>query len=516
MKKVLFLITSLLILGLVFAGCNGDLNLTTPGTTETEGVISLMRGTSGDPYVRQLFAGQDIDVGEIQVRDDGDYLYVKYVVDEPDWYLTETHLHVACEGTPIPVNKKGNPIPGHFDYGSEYEVSENVTFEEFTIPLEDISCCDLDIAAHAVVVKQLTDGGCAASVHESSQGTERGGSSVQTVRSDPTNALGSIDNSFFSLGFVDETSGGNIVLEFEDYVGTSLNVVEQSPGTEWRDTGYPVEQAKVWVSANLVDWTYLGMANNQIAGGSAPGQSHENVFDLEECIKFVKIVDQTDPTLQLGDTADAFDIDAVCGEPCYQEETAWADGTRFVQKGNWATYFQYCMCDPGLLNGGFEKPVLASSHSWGLFTSSSVEWIVEWYDACDEPPDAVIELHRNYWTPYQGNQYVELDTDCDPDIQREPASVEISQTLNTCPGWEYTVSFAYSPRPGHDDNIMEVYWDVDCVGTYTADGSLNTDTSWNTEELTLTASESETELKFIEVGIADCRGMLLDDVKVER
>ena len=45
MKKVLFLITSLLILGLIFSGCNGDLtNLTTPSPMETEGIVNLTKG----------------------------------------------------------------------------------------------------------------------------------------------------------------------------------------------------------------------------------------------------------------------------------------------------------------------------------------------------------------------------------------------------------------------------------------------------------------------------------------
>jgi len=351
MKKLYYLIVLALILGLVLTGCTFLSNIGQTPATEQSGIAYLTRATEDVPDEITLFAGQDIPVGTVEVWDDTVELTVKYNVPAP-WCITETHLHVSIDLQDIPVNKKGNPIPGHFEKNDEHDCVHEVTY---TYILEDkgwVLCEDLYIAAHAVVVKQLTDGGCAAYVHESSQGTERDGSSIQTDRSEPANALGSIDNSFFSLGFVDETSGGNIVLEFENYVGTSLNVVEQSPGTIWRGTGYPLEQAEVWVSANLVDWTYLGMANNQIAGGPNPGQSHENVFDLEECIKFVKIVDQTEPTPQLGDTADAFDIDAVCGGPCYQEESAWAYGDRFVEPndpedsevhggGNWATYFKY-------------------------------------------------------------------------------------------------------------------------------------------------------------------------------
>jgi hypothetical protein len=160
------------------------------------------------------------------------------------------------------------------------------------------------------------DGTCANSVYDYYQGTEKDGSAIQPGRSDPYDALGSTDHEFFSLGFVEgETSGGWIIVEFEEYVGTCLTVVEQSPGTGY---GYPLEQAEVYVSAdseNPTNWTYLGIANNQITGGSETGKSHPNIFDLEECIKFVKIVDITDPGPH-GNTADAFDLDSVCAGAC--------------------------------------------------------------------------------------------------------------------------------------------------------------------------------------------------------
>lgn len=345
MKKLYYLIILTVILGLVLTGCSLLSNISQVPATEQSGISYLTKNSNGElyteakPFIVDLLAGQDDpgDVGEIQVWNDTENLYITYKIDKTDWYLTETHLHVACGDNPIPVNRKGNPIPGHFDYGSE----ENVTVKEFTISLEDINCCDLDIAAHAVV-EQLTDGGCADSVYDYDQGTQKGGGDIGSGRDVLENALGSIDKSFFSLGFVDEESGGWIIVEFADYVGTYLNVVEQSPGIEY---GYPLEQAKVYVSADSEGpWTDLGMADNQIAGGPEKGQSHENVFDLEECIKFVKIIDQTNQTPHSGN-ADAFDLDAVCGGPCYQEETAWGEGGRFVDQGNWATYFNYTIQD---------------------------------------------------------------------------------------------------------------------------------------------------------------------------
>jgi hypothetical protein len=63
----------------------------------------------------------------------------------------------------------------------------------------------------------------------------------------------------------------------------------------------------------------------------------------------VKMTDHTDPNVFNGDNiADGYDLDWVGA--CYLylgDETAWGaacydgEGTRFVDKGNWGTFFQY-------------------------------------------------------------------------------------------------------------------------------------------------------------------------------
>ena len=89
----------------------------------------------------------EVDVGDVNVWNDGDYLYVQYVVDAPGWCLTETHLHVAMSMEAIP-QKNGNPPPGQFDYKTEHACVTEYTYE---IPLEWTPCTDLYIAAHADV-----------------------------------------------------------------------------------------------------------------------------------------------------------------------------------------------------------------------------------------------------------------------------------------------------------------------------------------------------------------------------
>jgi len=61
-----------------------------------------------------LWAGQTIDVGYIEVSDDGEYLYIEYHVNE-SWSMVETQIELANDPSEIPMNGAGNPKPGQFD-----------------------------------------------------------------------------------------------------------------------------------------------------------------------------------------------------------------------------------------------------------------------------------------------------------------------------------------------------------------------------------------------------------------
>ena len=104
------------------------------------GVRSLSSGATADfnPYLRytyptwttNLLAGQNTDVGDVIVTNDGTNLYVTYALVD-GWCMTESHLAVATTKAAIPHTKKGNPIPGQFAYGDYYDPC--VTSDTFTI-----------------------------------------------------------------------------------------------------------------------------------------------------------------------------------------------------------------------------------------------------------------------------------------------------------------------------------------------------------------------------------------------
>lgn len=141
MKKLIYLIVLVLILGLTLVGCTLLSNIGQVPTTErkpNEGG-SFLPGT--------LVAGKNTNVGDVIVWNDADNLYVNYVITDLDWCLTETHLHVATSLGEIP-QKNGNPPPGKFDYKGEHDC---VTEYTYTISLDWLPETELFIAAHAVV-----------------------------------------------------------------------------------------------------------------------------------------------------------------------------------------------------------------------------------------------------------------------------------------------------------------------------------------------------------------------------
>lgn len=103
--------------------------------------------TADNPYVTDLVYGRKlVDIGDVKVWNDASYLYVKYVVTAPGWYLFNTHVEVKTRVSDIP-QAKGNAVPGRFTF------KEDVGFAtEFTqkVPLSKwAGGTQLYIAAHA-------------------------------------------------------------------------------------------------------------------------------------------------------------------------------------------------------------------------------------------------------------------------------------------------------------------------------------------------------------------------------
>jgi len=167
MKKLIYLIVLAVILGLVFAGCGGISNITTPSSTVEQGVIYLDRnGEEPCQGNYPLYAGQDNEVGEVIVTDDGEYLCVEYVLDQDaldaGWLIYETHIAVGANAGDIPQTKHkkgetyGNPKVGNFPYGDD-NLGGVASYKECDIPIPVDCGVPFVIAAHAVIEREVCE-----------------------------------------------------------------------------------------------------------------------------------------------------------------------------------------------------------------------------------------------------------------------------------------------------------------------------------------------------------------------
>jgi hypothetical protein len=221
---------------------------------------------------------------------------------------------------------------------------------------------------------------CTSGVVESSQGLTKDSQPVLPIRSNPDSALGSPDSTygqedtFFSLGY-----GGHIILEFPDLISGNITVYE----TTWGQ--YPPETAEVYASQNGATWLLLGTADNSAGmGGNDP---HPTTFTLTTPLKYVKVVDTTDPTPHDG-ASDAFDLDAVCGRyVCEPPQLGSISGYKYgcdsiyVDIGDETSETQVAMAGWG--------PMEPATHggTWGGIAPGNCRVI---WDISDDDPEATV------------------------------------------------------------------------------------------------------------------------------
>ena len=149
-----------------------------------------------------------------------------------------------------------------------------------------------------------------------------------------------------------------------------------------------------------------------------------------------------------------------------------------------------------LVNGGFESTSVGYG-GYAIFSTVS-----GWVGA----PDIEIQNHVA-GSPFEGNQYVELDT------TRNSA---MYQDFATTAGTVYTIHFEYSPRPGivASSNGIEFLWNGVVLSTLALDGVGNADTVWTSHDFTTVATGATSRVEFRAIGTSDSLGGYLDNVSV--
>ncbi len=181
-----------------------------------------------------------------------------------------------------------------------------------------------------------------------------------------------------------------------------------------------------------------------------------------------------------------------------------------------------------LINGGFEAPTLPGK-GWAIFDA------IPGWRLVDNPEGLHFEIQRGILGgASEGHQHLELDGDQNGPgtslLPEELGSVTIGQSVETIPGAQYTLTFAFAGRPNRsiEDNVLGlkifalgVNGQADPIDFQLWDAwgqeqqsplSLPGDSGWRYYTTTFTASGINTEIRFADEGISNTFGTFLDDV----
>lgn len=447
---------------------------------------SVVVGYSGTTV--DLYAGQSIDIGEVIIDLDLDYLYVTYQVD-PGWCMSKSALSVGDDLEDIPQTKKGIPIPGQFPYGETYDpcVSGDIALDP--IPLADIgfvSGDSLHIAAHADVIGMVE--GCTSVVWQIGDIEE----------ADPETGL--LNNYADEFNWGDPagptTLGPSLAAEEPPFttpflVGTTPNDEFPYNANTARDYGTDVDvqwDGSLPFGGNLViSWSpgQSAFEEKKISLGSSTttltatgsSESGEGWF-----LDSYPLVEDTVVVGQLGTGTHTINLLHTQGDgtfwdwirleaPCEQYETAWGDGFEFPGR-TWATYIQLTP-EPITVEGA------------GVWLSTDYEYVSDTFD-----PDAAPNpcWPGTYSEPYPEGYPSCLDLDDKLTLQRRGGEGEASYDLPSSP-----------TAPG---NNFAMWWDRDGVDPWQNDAIANTGGLYEVV-IRLHATSSTTGTAFMEINGLD-------------
>jgi hypothetical protein len=407
-----------------------------------------------------LYADQDVDIGEVIIDLDLDYLYATYHVDD-GWCMTKSALAAGDELADIPQTKKGNPIPGQFPYGAMYDpcVSGDVALDP--IPLADIGFSlgdTLFVAAHADVIGAVED--CTDTVWQIGD--------VEVVNA----TTGWLENYADEFNWGDPagpiTAGPSLAVEEPAF--TTPFVVGTTPTLEFP---YNANYSRGYGTDIDVQWDGDLPFGGDLVISWSPGQSATEKKVVSDgfpaatltalgtprpgegwFLDTYPLVEQSIAVGQLGTGTHTINFLHTQGDgtfwdwirleaPCERYETAWGDGPAFEGK-NWATYIMFTP-EPIYVDGA------------GVWLSTDFEYVADTFDP-DTAPNACWPLVLE--EPYPEGYPSCLDLDDKLILQRRGGEGEASYNLPSTPANPWA-NFA-------------VWWDRDGVDPWQNDATANT------------------------------------------
>jgi hypothetical protein len=325
-----------------------------------------------DPYVTELIAGQSIDVGEVQVWDDGEYLYVRYLIDAdltPDdpgddssqTLIYETHVAIASSFEDIPQTKKGQPKIGHFPYSNSFETGVTEVMHEIKLDINPDE--PVYISAHAVVKKLGGITGLETTLPEevtmsvTYPGTEYGSFSYFDVTVTGGTMLDGMYDSWCidvdNVIYPDSSYMAGVYSSYEDLPADIVEYPENLVYVNWIINQDFVGKTSpggfgtyTWGDIQVAVWTLIDDNLSASVGSFSPDRVQEIVDAAyasgedfsPECGEHVAVIIVPTGTTQLVIAqVTLIEVKVPCDDI---EETAWGKGNDFIKK-NWAMYFIY-------------------------------------------------------------------------------------------------------------------------------------------------------------------------------
>jgi hypothetical protein len=126
--------------------------------------VKVLTDDGSGTYCTPLIAGQNMDIGDVCVTADNEFVYISYEIDETnDWFIKETHLWAGQSIADMPQNRAGNPKIGQFPYGDSGMETKawavQIPLVSLGLTVDDICLEDQIVlfAAHAAVCR-IVDG----------------------------------------------------------------------------------------------------------------------------------------------------------------------------------------------------------------------------------------------------------------------------------------------------------------------------------------------------------------------
>jgi hypothetical protein len=308
--------------------------------------------TSAAEY--DLIAGQNTTVGKVYVWDWAGKVYVQFVTDE-DWCITETHVAVGASEAAIPQTNKGNPIPGQFPAGETFSSCVGIAGPYV---LDAPTGESWVVAAHAKVWDKTSDT-CEAIV------SNAGPSNPVSITDDypdgwspPANAV------VVTPGYSGWPTISGASYISRTATGDQFNVNVWRKATETLNVpGWPLS-GELWVNSDNYEFTKLNGTEIERDDGSPTSTVENTAPEVIVSPQTWATITNVPFTPVMG--ANAFEfvwrniawegaagfVDNPQGliykaEACYyaDSDSAWGEGTRFVERGNWATYMEYTKGD---------------------------------------------------------------------------------------------------------------------------------------------------------------------------